>query len=512
MKAFFAKIRRWLTKPRPLRIQLAVITSVTVLVGLLSILLLNSRFSYTLYENRQKRLLAESGKEITALAAESEELPTEDLNAIESKSNIEIELYNANGVLVYDTMVNRFAAEWLESSNTEGFRSLLNKSRRVTVKAIEQDKNGVFEIQRDVNQNKEYLTYTTQLETGAVIRVSSQLDFINNTANATTRQVSLIAGATFLLIIVVLYLFLRRFTDPIREMNRVTRDMANMDFSQKCTAKTNNELSELSENINTLSASLDRTLRDLKEKNEQLEADIEHERQLENMRKAFVSNASHELKTPIAIIQGYAEGLKLGIKNNASSNDEYCDVIMEETRKMNQLVNSMLELSKYEAGAYPLEKQTFELKEFIEESIGSYEILAQEKNVRLSADIPPQLYATGDPEKLATVLHNFVSNALSHAEGEKRVSVTAAETDGRYRVTVFNTGRPIEEEELPNIWLSFYRADKAHSRAQGRYGLGLSISKAILDLHEAPYGVENKEDGVAFYFEIQKAQPPEINE
>ena len=510
MKAFFAGIRRWLTKPRPLRIQLAVITSVTVLVGLLSILLLNSRFSYTLYENRQKRLLADSGREIAALTATNEEQPAEKLNAIESKSNVEIEIYNANGVLIYDTMVNRFAAEWLDSSNTEGFRSLLGKSRRVTVKALAQDKYGVFEIQRDLSRDMEYLTYTTRLEDGGAVRVSSLLDFIDNTANATTRQVSLIAGATFLLIIVALYLFMRRFTDPIREMNRVTRDMANMDFSQKCTAKTNNELSELSENINTLSASLDRTLRDLKEKNERLEADIEHERQLENMRKAFVSNASHELKTPIAIIHGYAEGLKLGVSHNASSNSEYCDVIMEETRKMNQLVNSMLELSKYEAGAYRLEQQAFDLREFVTESIGSYEILAQENGVRLSAEIPPQLTAYGDPEKLATVLHNFVSNALSHAEGEKRVEITAEAKENRYRVTVFNTGQPIAEEELENIWQSFYRADKAHSRAQGRYGLGLSISKAILDLHKAPYGVENRDNGVAFYFEIEKA--PETNE
>ena len=256
----------------------------------------------------------------------------------------------------------------------------------------------------------------------------------------------------------------------------------------------------------SLSESLDRTLRDLQEKNERLLAEIEHERQLETMRKEFVSNASHELKTPIAIVQGYAEGLKLGIKSNASSAEDYCDVIIEETHKMNRLVNHMLELSKYEAGAYRLEPRVFSLHDFIAESTGSYAILAEEKGVRMNVEVPPELYGYADPEKLEMVLHNFLSNALSHAEGEKRVEITAAETEGRCRVTVFNTGRPIEEDELSNIWQSFYRADKARSRSQGRFGLGLSICKAILELHGAPYGVENRENGVAFYFEIEKAK------
>lgn len=500
------KIKQWLCKPRPLQIQLTVITSVTILVGLLSILLLNSRFSFTLYENRQKRLLAEAGKEIAALAEENRTNETEKLTAIESESNVEIEIFNADGDLVYDTAVNRFAAQWLGSSNFDVFQSMLNRSRRVTVKTIGEDKNGVYEIQRDVNQDKQYLTYTAALDSGGVVRVSSQLDFINNTANATTRQVSLLAGATFLLIIIVLYLFVRRFTDPIKEMNRVTRDMANMDFSQKCTAKTNNELSELSDNINTLSASLDKTLRDLQEKNRQLEADIEHERQLETMRREFVSNASHELKTPIAIVQGYAEGLKLGIQNNTASNEEYCDVILEETHRMNRLVNDMLELSKYEAGAYPLEQRPFDVRKFMEESTAAYDILAREKGAALRIDAPEELIGYGDPEKLEMVVHNFVSNALAHAEGEKRVEVTAAEAENGCLVTVFNTGQPIDENELPNIWQSFYRADKSRSRSQGRHGLGLSICKAILELHQAPYGAENKEDGVAFWFEIPKAE------
>lgn len=505
MKAIHFKNRSQTRKPRPLRIQLTIITSITICAGLLSILLLNSRFSTTLYQNRQKRLLAQAAKEITALTQGNRAELLAGLAAIETKSNLEIEIYNANGTLVYDTLVNRFASEWLGQSEFDLFQSLMNKRNRETVRILKQEPNGVFEIQQDSRLNRQYLTYTAQPDSGGFIRVSSQLDFINNTANATTRQVSLLAGATFFVVIVVLYLFLRRATDPIREMNLVTRRMAGMDFSQKCTARTNNELRELSDNINTLSESLDRTLRDLQEKNRQLEADIEHERKLEAMRRTFVSNASHELKTPIAIVQGYAEGLKLGIRSPGADGEEYCDVILEETRKMNRLVNSMLELSKYEAGAYELNRQPFDVKEFLEEEAGSFAVLAKEKGVELIAQAPPGLTAYGDPEKLETVLNNYVSNALSHADGEKRIEITSVETENGCRVSVFNTGEPIDESELPNIWQSFYRADKSRSRSQGRFGLGLSICKAILELHRAPYGVINRENGVTFWFEIPKA-------
>ncbi|HBL41132.1 MAG TPA: hypothetical protein DDY98_06020 [Ruminococcaceae bacterium] len=508
-KAFFLKIGHWFIKPRPLQLQLTMITSATICIGLLSIVLLNSRFSKVFYQSRQEHLLSDSGKEIAVLLEGNREKFFEKTADIEAKASLEIEIFNAEGILLYDTNVNRFAEEWFENSDFDWFQSMISKSDKIPLKKIKEDEHGIYEIQQDANKSKQYLTYTTVLKDGTTIKVNSQLDYLNNTANATTRQVSWIAGATFLLIIIILYLFVRRFTKPIREMNRITRSMASMDFSQKCTAQTKNELSELSENINTLSESLNRTLCDLQEKNKQLEADIKHERQLETMRKEFVSSASHELKTPIAIIQGYAEGLKLGIQTDAALNNDYCDIIIEETRKMNHLVRELLELSKYEAGSYTLEPKAFDIADFIEESLGSYAILAKEKGILLTIHAPSGSYGFGDASKLEIVLHNFVSNALAHADGELLIEVRCEETENGYRISVFNTGDPIPEEELPHLWISFYRIDKSHSRDQGRFGLGLSISKAILDMHQANYGVENRENGVVFYFDIDKAEPIE---
>ncbi len=505
IKTFYKKASQWFNKSRPIQQQLIIITSATVCIGMFSIILLNTRISSVFYQNMQMHLLSDSGEEIAGLLKGDQAKFYDRIAKIESDSNLEIEIFNADGALLYDTNVNRFTEEWLEGANIDWFQTMLTKDSKVPLKIIKRDAHGVYEIRQDAAHNKQYLTYTTVLSNGTVVTINSLLDFVNNTANTTTRHVSMIACTTFLLIIITLYLFVRRFTNPIREMNRITRSMANMDFSQKCTAKTKNELSELAENINTLSESLDRTLCDLQNKNQQLEADIERERQLETMRKEFISSASHELKTPIAIVQGYAEGLKLGIQTNASVNDDYCDIIIEETHKMNRLVSGLLELSKYEGGAYKLDCRVFSVSEFLEESIGSYDILAREKDIQLQIHTQPGQYGYGDPSQLEVVLHNFVSNALSHADGERRIEVRSEETATGCRITVFNTGDPIPEEDLPNLWISFYRADKSHSRSQGRYGLGLSISKAIMDMHRASYGVENRENGVAFYFEIGKA-------
>ncbi|MBQ7101901.1 MAG: HAMP domain-containing protein, partial [Clostridia bacterium] len=374
------------------------------------------------------------------------------------------------------------------------------------------DNGTYYETLKDDSNGLQYLMFSTPLGTSGSLKVYAQMDYLSATANATTRYVSIIACATFMFIIISMYVYLHHFSKPLIEMNKITRDMAKMDFSQKCPPYANNEIGELGQSINTLSASLDATLKDLQQKNEQLEADIEHKIKVEQMRKEFVSNSSHELKTPIAIIQGYAEGLKLGMKSGRMNTDDYCDIIIEETHKMNRLVCDMLELSKYETGSYTLKCRNFDIGEFTRESIESYDILAKESGIEIINNIPNGLMGCGDPERLEMVIHNYVSNALSHAKYDKKIILSARETEDSVRVSVFNTGDHIAENDLENIWQSFYRADKAHSREEGRFGLGLSIVKAIQELHGMPYSAQNVEGGVTFNFDIKKPDGETENE
>jgi signal transduction histidine kinase len=281
--------------------------------------------------------------------------------------------------------------------------------------------------------------------------------------------------------------------------------MAKLDFSQKVKTKQNDEIGKLGGSINNLSDSLNDALVDLNEKNKRLLDEVEQEKKLDRIRKSFVSNVSHELKTPISIIQGYAEGLKLMNDGADSSSAEYCDIIMRETEKMNELVLQLLELSSLESGGNQLNTEEFNIKDFVDGYFKGIKIVLEEKQIKSEIDIIPDAIGQGDKVKLNMVLNNYVSNAIAHIDGERIIKVSLEEESDAYRVYVFNTGEHIKSEDIDNIWQSFYRADKSRSRSQGRFGLGLSIVSAICNLHETEYGVENTQGGVRFYFDIKKA-------
>lgn len=503
MKKLRDSFSKLMSRHYSVRTQLFGIAAFFICIGSFAILIANSQLIPIIYTVRQSYYLKELSMDVEALLYTSKDFYN-DMAYLEESNNLEVEIYNSAGKLVYDSTVSRIVQNWEEGEKIDLLDVLRTRNLKATThKDFE---NGAYlEQMIDEKTKLQYMMYANPLSSGGVLKIYAQMNYLENASNSTTRYVSFIAITTFALIMLSLYIYLHHFTKPLIEMNSITRDMAKMDFTQKCPPYNNNEIGELGQSINTLSQSLDRTLRDLKEKNERLEADIEHERKLDRIRKEFVSNASHELKTPIAIIQGYAEGLKLGIENNRATSGEYCDIIIEETHKMNRLVCEMLELSKYESGAYRLEPKRFEIKSFINNSIDTYDILAKESDITIEKDIPDGLYGYGDPLRLEMVIHNYVSNALSHANGDKIIRLSAHETDDVIRISVFNTGDHIAERDLENIWMSFYRSDKAHSRAEGRFGIGLSIVKAIQEQHNMTYSVENVEGGVTFSFDIRKA-------
>lgn len=504
------RIDRIKNKKYSLRTQFFGVTAFFICAGTFAILLANTQLIPLIYTLRQTKNLAIAAEQVGMALYESNDFYG-DMTVIEDNYNVEVEIYNSDGRLVYISAINDFLQDWVEDSGINLYDVL--RTRNLTLVERKVLDNGTYlETLKDERNSLQYLMFGTPLGTAGTLKVYAQMDYLSATANATTRYVSIIACATFMFIIISMYVYLHHFSKPLIEMNKITRDMAKMDFSQKCPPYANNEIGELGQSINTLSASLDATLKDLQQKNEQLEADIEHKIKVEQMRKEFVSNSSHELKTPIAIIQGYAEGLKLGMKSGKMNTDDYCDIIIEETHRMNRLVCDMLELSKYETGSYKLEQKNFDIGIFIRESIESYDILAKENGIEIINNIPDGLTGYGDPERLEMVIHNYVSNALSHAKYDKKIVLGAIQTEDSIRVSVFNTGDHIAETDLENIWQSFYRADKAHSREEGRFGLGLSIVKAIQDLHGMPYSAENVDGGVTFSFDIKKANGEKQNE
>ena len=263
-----------------------------------------------------------------------------------------------------------------------------------------------------------------------------------------------------------------------------------------------NEIDQLGDHMNRLSENLERTISELKTANLELQRDIEQKTKIDEMRKEFLSNVSHELKTPLALIQGYAEGLQECINDDAESREFYCEVIIDEADKMNRMVKKLLTLNQLEFGNDQVVMARFDITELILGVANSTRILMEQKEITLQLDTLEETYVWGDEYKVEEVITNYLSNAINHCEGEHKIRIFYTRCEDLLRVSVFNTGKQIPAEDLDMIWEKFYKVDKAHTREYGGSGIGLSIVKAIMDSFGQKCGVVNHEDGVEFWMEL----------
>ena len=233
--------------------------------------------------------------------------------------------------------------------------------------------------------------------------------------------------------------------------------------------------------------------------------DIEKKEEQEQSRKEFIANASHELKTPIALIQGYAEGLKEGISDDPESRNYYCEVIADEAAKMNELVKELMSLNELEMGDKTVQIERFNINEMILNQIQAMKVLAEQQGAVIVYE-PFDYFIWSDEFKIEEVFRNYLSNAIHHVDkdddGKKEIVIYTVESGDMLRVIVFNTGETIPEESVGKIWDKFYKVDKARTREYGGSGVGLSIVKATMELLGQNYGFDNKENGVEFYFEV----------
>lgn len=304
------------------------------------------------------------------------------------------------------------------------------------------------------------------------------------------------------LVAVGVFFATKSFVRPVQELSEIAKRMSNLDFNVKYKSESRDEIGELGRSINILSEKLEDTISDLKSANNQLQTDIEQKVQMDEMRKEFLSNVTHELKTPIALIQGYAEGLKDNISEDAESREFYCDVIVDEASKMNKMVKKLLTLNQIESGNDMVELERFDIVALIRAVLESSEILMKQKEIKVQfhQDLPIDVWA--DEYMIEEVVTNYLTNAINHADKEKVIDVRVIREDKCVRISVFNTGEPIPQEDIDKIWMKFYKVDKARTREYGGSGIGLSIVKAIMESHNKPYGVINHSNGVEFWFEL----------
>lgn len=420
------------------------------------------------------------------------------LSDIEANGNIYIEIYYPRDTLIYTTKTNAAIYDSDSSVSEEELKPRIMKILQRT----ENEDNSYFEIRQEYFATAQYLVYGCFFDDDMTLEMYYSIELIKENADIASRVIFYIGIVIMALVIwLSIYVGFMVFL-PLRGMIASTKRMVNLDFSVKCPSYKINDLNELSASINTLGSSLSRALDKLQNENRKLETDILYERRQEKTLKSFISNVSHELKTPISIIRGYAEGMKMGI--GCDSTEEFCDIIIDEADKMNNLIVRLMEYMKLSSGAYKLYSSVFNLRDVIDECSEKFKIKMQEKDVTYICEIDDSFNCYSDMVMVENIFINYLSNAISHIDNEKIIRVSAEDMGKSYRVKVFNTGKPIPGTDIENIWQSFYRADKSHSREEGRFGLGLSFVATIQEMTGERYGVENKVDGVEFWFDIKK--------
>ncbi len=350
----------------------------------------------------------------------------------------------------------------------------------------------------------DYIELWGTLDNGNFILIRTPIQGIKDNVHISNTFITYIGIVTLIIGIIAAFVLSSYISKPIKQLSNIAERMSELDFDIKYDGKDKGEIGLLGKSMNNMSQKLEENILQLKAANLELQRDIDKKEKLEKMRTDFLSNVSHELKTPIALIQGYAEGLKEGITDDPESMDFYCSVIIDEAAKMNNMVKRLLTLNQIEFGEDELVMERFDINELVKSVVSANELRATQKNLSITYDImDTPLYVWADEYKVEEVVTNYLSNAINHCCNENIIKIKVGQIDkDNVRVSVFNTGNNIPEADIEHIWEKFYKVDKARTREYGGNGIGLSIVKAIVESMGKTCGVNNLSDGVEFWFDL----------
>ncbi len=395
-------------------------------------------------------------------------------------------------------------SEDTEELNPKDYRVDFDKFRQETVDILSTTNNYTIQKVYDKAVDDSFMELWGSLDNGDSIIIRLPIQSIKDNIEISNTLIRYVGISVMFIGLVAVFIFSAYITKPIKELSKIAERMSELDFDAKYTGKDKGEVGLLGNSMNDMSSKLEKTISKLKSANLELKRDIDKKEQIEQMRTDFLSNVSHELKTPIALIQGYAEGLKDGIADDVESRNYYIDVIIDEAAKMNTMVKRLLTLNQLEFGDDEPIMERFDIAELVRSVVNANEIRANQKNLKIiTENADNTLYAWGDEIKVEEVITNYISNAINHCKGDNLIKVTIEnKDDANIRVKVFNTGDAIPDEDIDRIWEKFYKVDKARTREYGGNGIGLSIVKAIMTSMGKEAGVRNVDNGVEFWFDL----------
>lgn len=307
---------------------------------------------------------------------------------------------------------------------------------------------------------------------------------------------------TLMIVIMIAIIFSKTLSKPLVNMSAIANQIANQNFSEKYIVKSKDELGQMGEALNKISTNLEQKINELVHANDKLAQDYEMQMKLKEKEKEFVANVSHELKTPLTVINGYIKGIKNGVyEQNAS---KYYDVILDEVDRMTEMIQEMLDISRLDSPTYQLSESTFDLWHVFLKVYDKFKAMADEKGLKVHFEIDEEAYVTGDIKRIEQVITNLFMNAVKYTPKHSHIHINIVyhESIKKYMFKIENENARISEEEIDRIWDPFYRIEKSRSKEFGGTGLGLAIVKQILDLHHSSYGAYNTEKGVEFYFDL----------
>ena len=491
---------------KSVRVKLFILLSIAILAIIFFLIIFNNFVfgQFYLYSKREAlKSVYETVNEYYT-KNQTENLETE-LEQIAIQNNFDILIRNDQNVNIYTSNKDFYSTFGQMNEMTSRFDTgageLIEQTDDYMIRKMKDNQNGIT-----------YVLLSASLDNGYLLYVRIPISSIQESVKISNNFLYLMAGIAILISAIIVSYVSRKFTEPILELNDIAKKMANLDFSHKYQVTgTDDEINDLGKSINAMSEKLEKTIKQLRSTNIELEKDIEEKSKIDEMRKSFISDVSHELKTPIALIQGYSEGLLENVNSDEESRKFYAEVILDETNKMDKLVKQLLELMKLEYGKREFNDTQFNIVELEKEVVRKSQVMLEEKNVEVIFETPEEIDVIADDFYIEQVISNYLTNAIKHVDerfGRKVIQIrNEIDTkNNKVRISVFNTGENISEEDIVRIWNRFYKIDSSRNRNNGGTGIGLSFVKAIMNNYgNNNFGVINKEDGVEFYIELEGA-------
>ncbi len=468
-----------------IRSRLLLLTIFIIIFSFLVQVLFNVLFLDKYYQMKRKEKIISIGNNLLV-----KDYNENEISEIENKNSVQIDYYRINNIKkVSQTLVAQEVDGVIKTKVKKELQPLEDKS-----------------LLLEESLGAKFISYYVKKEDVGYIRVRANSEEMLQAIDVANRFSIYSAMVAFVFGILLSIIFGKDFLEPIYKINKKIKSLAKLDFNENLALNSGDEFQELSENINFVSNELENKIQDLKIANSKLKEDINREKRFEQKRREFISNVTHEIKTPITVINTYAESLAEGYVTDDEKRKYYSNIIIEEGQNITKLVDDLLKIIKNEYDNQKLNGEEFDLVALIKKEMEKFKIDLVKKEVRYSVEGVEKAIVKADKEKIGHVINNFLSNGVSYVPQKGIFKINIIREQGKFLISFENNGKKIKEENIEEVWKPFFKEDRSRSRKYGGTGLGLSIVRELLNAHKSRHGVVNTESGVKFWFELEEVK------